>query len=103
MIFLFLTFGGEYSGNNYIGLRDEIIELSNGKIENPSISLMEYYLSVKMGISHYVFVNKEYDDEEKRKETWDERVEHEYNFITHQLKNGKIRGNWVSRYENLRI
>ena len=93
-------FGGEYSGNNYIGLRDEIIELSNGKIENPSISLMEYYLSVKMGISHFVFVNKEYDDEEKRKETRDERVEHEYNFITHQLKNGKIRDNWVSRYEN---
>ena len=45
-------------------------------------------------------MNKEYDDEEKRKETWDERVEHEYNFITHQLKNGKIRDNWVSRYEN---
>lgn len=70
MVVLYLSwekFGGEYSGNNYIGLRDEIIELSNGKIENPSISLMEYYLSVKMGISHYVFVNKEYDDEEKRK------------------------------------
>jgi hypothetical protein len=95
-------YGGEYSGDNYINIRDEIIELSEGRIEKPSISLMEYYLAVKRGIPHYSFISIEYDNQDMRKETWDNKVINEYNFLTHLKKDGKISDNWISRYENLK-
>lgn len=94
-------FGGEYAGENYKELCEEIRELSEGRILKPSISLMEYYLAVKKKLHHYVFIDLQYDDEEIRNELWDERVITEYKFITHIQENGKIIDNWISRYSDL--
>lgn len=95
-------YGGNYSGNLYKELADEIKEKSKGQIEMPSISLMEYYLAIKKGIPHYAFISIEYDDLEKRSDNWDKRVIVEYNFLTHLKTETKINDNWISRYKDMK-
>ena len=95
------TYGGEYSGSYYKDEAKEIVELSNGKIEKPSISLMEYYLAVKRGLLHYVFINDDYDDKLLRDKEWDDRIVAEYKFISHLKIKGNIGDNWISRYSNM--
>ena len=95
------AYGGNYSGELYKDLADEIIEKSEGRIQTPSISLMEYFLAIKKGIPHYAFISVEYDDVKTRDEKWDKEVIAEYNFLTHQKTEAKINDNWISRYKDL--
>lgn len=94
-------YGGPYSGNAYNELKQEIIKKSNGKIDKPSISLMEFYAAVKENLIHYIFISKQYDDEQNRQSDWDDNVINEYNFINHLALDGTIKDNWVSRYDNI--
>ena len=95
------VYGGNYSGELYKDLADEIIEKSEGRIKTPSISLMEYFLAIKKGIPHYAFISVEFDDIMTRDEKWDEKVIVEYNFLTHQKNKERINDNWISRYKDL--
>lgn len=51
-------YGGEYRGTKYKYIADEIKKL-NPKIEKPSISLMEFYLAKKSGLTTRVFTKKD--------------------------------------------
>lgn len=55
-------YGGEYSGSAYKGYAEEIIRKSNGRIEKPSITLMEYYVGRKKGLPFLLMVDKAVDE-----------------------------------------
>ena len=108
MIFVFGSkYGGEYRGEKYKDIAKEISTL-NPNIENPSISLMEFYLAHKNKINTYVFVKKDIYNERisyrKNKSNTDyvptfvddNRVFEIVSFIT-RLPNG----NWIKTFEDL--
>lgn len=90
-------YGGVYSGEKYKKEYEEIKELSEGIIEKPSISLMEYYIARKNGLKCYTFTNRKIDDLKKNNEL-SIQIKHEINFLNHFPVNGSIKGNWISRY-----
>lgn len=51
-------YGGEYAGEKYKKYAQEIQKIDH-KLENPSISLMEYYIASKNGIDTFVFVDSD--------------------------------------------
>lgn len=58
MVFLVgRRYGGVYRGKKYKWAVDEIIKQSNGQINEPSISLMEYYIARKNKKGIYVYVD----------------------------------------------
>lgn len=102
MIFIFgQNSGGKYSGLKYKNYRDEIIELSEGKIKEPSISIVELYVAIKNNILHYAFIDSKFDDLDYRKSSWEEDAIKEYNFLSHIKNNGTINNNWISRYSDI--
>lgn len=52
-------YGGKYSGEKYKAYADEIREKSQGKIEEPSITLMEYYVARSHGKKFLVLMSNE--------------------------------------------
>ncbi len=101
VIFIIGTeYGGEYAGKKYKKLQQEIIKKSNGKIQKPSISLMEFYAAIKYNLIHYAFINKQFDDKEIREQNWSKDIICEYNFINHLKFHNEINGNWISRYDS---
>lgn len=92
-------YGGKYAGKKYENYKQEIITKSNGKIKEPSISLMEFYVAVKHNLIHYAFIDKLFDNEKIRKQEWNQIIE-EYQFINHLKTNDDINDNWISRYDN---
>lgn len=93
-------YGGKYSGKKYKKYRQEIISNSNGKINEPSISLMEFYVAVKNNLLHYAFIDKQFDNREVRERNWSKDIIYEYQFINHLETNNEINDNWISRYES---
>lgn len=55
-------YGGEYNGDKYINEYNEIIKLSNGIIQKPSITLMEYYIIRKYKKSFLTLFSQSIDD-----------------------------------------
>lgn len=92
-------YGGRYAGNKYAQYKQEIIDNSKGKIKEPSISLMEFYVALKNNLLHYAFIDKQFDNVEIRKQNWSEDIINEYNFINHLETNNEINDNWISRYD----
>lgn len=93
-------YGGVYKGDKYDMYKEEIIKYSHGKIKNPSISLMEYYIAQKKRIKCYAFVHKNIDDMNYRNALSDD-MKNEIDFLNHFSVDGsKIRGNWISRYSS---
>lgn len=91
-------YGGMYRGEKYVKERDEIRTFSKGKIVNPSISLMEYYIARKYKLRCYAFIHKSIDNLESKRVLSDE-IKNEINFLTHFSVDGKaVQGNWISRY-----
>lgn len=93
-------YGGKYAGNKYNKYKQEIIDNSKGRIKEPSISLMEFYVAIKNNLLHYAFIDKQFDNVEIRKQNWSEDIINEYNFINHLETNNEINDNWISRYDN---
>lgn len=101
LIFLLGTStGGEYKGYKYLDEKQEIIGNSNGRITNPSISLMELYVARKNNIRCYVFRNKSIEEAHKKKEL-PQQLSDEINFINHFNQSGKIEGNWMVSYQDI--
>lgn len=102
LIFLIGTeYGGEYQGKKYMRQKEEITKLSRGKIENPSISLMEYYLARTQDLTCYAFTCCEMDDP-IFKGSLSQDLRNEINFLTHFSRDGvNIVGNWVTRYNSV--
>lgn len=91
-------YGGVYKGEKYQEEKDEIFRNSEGKIKEPSISLMEFYVARKHNLRCYAFVSQSIDDASYQEVLSDE-IKTEIKFLTHFTTNGnKIRGNWLSRY-----
>lgn len=102
IIFIFgKTNGGKYSGDKYKEYCEEIIKLSNGRVKEPSISLVEFYTAIKKNILHYAFIDVNFDDELYKKINYKEEAIKEYNFLSHLKKEGIINDNWISRYTDL--
>ena len=94
-------YGGYYKGNDYLNEKEEIKSLSGGKISNPSISLMEYYIARKNKSKCYVFMAEEIEDKYQNK-LLKEEMKSEIDFITHfQLDDNIIKGNWISHYKDM--
>jgi hypothetical protein len=94
-------YGGLYKGENYKKQRDEIQHLSKGKIKDPSISLMEYYVARTNKRKCYVYVHSNIDNPDYRS-TLSEDIQNEIKFLTHFSVDGKtIVGNWMSRYSSI--
>ena len=101
-------YGGKYAGSKYKKYADEIKHKSKGKIEEPSISLMEYYVARCNNVDCKVFVLKNVLDEKTAKkknqqlqnQKCDVRVFNIVNFITHITVNGKREGNWFNTFSN---
>lgn len=94
-------YGGYYKGNDYLDEKEEIKSLSGGKISNPSISLMEYYIARKNKSKCYVFMAEEIEDKYQNK-LLKEEMKSEIDFITHfQLNDNIIKGNWISHYKDM--
>ena len=93
------NYGGEYAGEKYKNLVSEIKEGSNGKIEKPSISLMEFYIAKKKGIPCNVFRSREVEIA-KAEGILEEKLCNEINYINHfnTPEQKKIHGNWMSTY-----
>lgn len=101
-------YGSPYSGEKYKSVVQEIVSESQGKIENPSISFMEYYLARKYNKKIFVFVDKKVYDEkqiysrneknfEKYNPVFTDKIDvfHIINFITHQKTD-----NWFRIYSD---
>ncbi len=102
MIFIFgENSGGKYSGIKYKNYCDEIFELSEGKVKEPSISIVELYVAIKNNILHYAFIDSKFDDLDYRQSNWEDNAIKEYNFLTHIKDNGLINNNWISGYSNV--
>lgn len=94
------SYGGEYSGNNYVKEKEEIVEQSAGKIVAPSISMMEYYIARKNNLKCYIFMSSEIE-EKRRKRTINNDLKAEIDFLNHfKPSNDKIKGNWITIYNN---
>lgn len=103
LIFLIGTsYGGEYAGEKYMSYIKEIQDLSNGEIEKPSISLMEYYAARKAGLSCYTYRSSVVEKMKKDK-SLPEKLCKEINFITHfsLIDEPKIKGNWIDTYKSI--
>lgn len=103
--FIFIVgreYGGIYSGENYAKEKDEICTLSNGKITQPSISLLEYYIARKHKLHCYVFASTEIE-EKKRAGDLDVKMKAEIDFINHFRLNAgdPIKGNWINWYQDI--
>lgn len=61
-------YGGEYSGEKYKEYASEITRKSRGKIEKPSITLMEYYVARKHGKHFLTFMSQEVEEYAKTQE-----------------------------------
>lgn len=101
-------YGGNYSGNNYKKIKEQIIQDSMEKITSPSISLMELYaFRNKKNKFYHIFVSKTImnclKDEIKRKEQGiDEKIVKEVNFLNHLANSDKkIQGNWFHVYTDI--
>ena len=102
--FLFLIgeeYGGIYKGEKYKKQRDELIELSEGKIAKPSISLMEFYIARKSGLNCCVFASNNIE-KMKQEETLNDEIKNEINFVNHFKLHPKlpIKGNWINWYKD---
>lgn len=97
-----IVYGGIYAGSKYKEYVKEIEKESKGKITQPSISLMEFYIGKRKGLTYRIFVQREILDEKKiydeNKDTYNGKVQPRVfdlvNFINHITKNGKRSGNW---------
>ena len=90
-------YGGEYGGSKYKDYVDIIKEQSKGKIVNPSISLMEYFVAKNNKIDCKVLILKEISNVKKAREEYpnvDDKVFAMINFINHRRKDDGNRSNW---------
>lgn len=94
-------YGGVYAGKKYEQYKQEIINNSDNKIENPSISLMEFYVAIKHNLIHYAFIDKQFDNMKVREQNWNKNVIKEYQFINHLKTKNEINDNWISRYDSI--
>ena len=107
-------YGGIYAGDKYKNYIEEIRKESGGRIQNPSISLMEFYIGRKKGLKYRIFVKgqvieekKIYDSSENKNE-FVGKTEREVftliNFINHikdQKNECKRGGNWLFIYDSI--
>jgi hypothetical protein len=97
------SYGGIYTGNEYTDYAKEIKAKSNGMIEEPSISLMEFYIAKIKKLEYKIFVLENVLDE-KRANTpnkCDEKVFKIINYINHLSdENEERRGNWFTKFKN---
>ena len=82
-------YGGEYAGGKYQRISQEIIDKSKGRIQHPSITLMEYYTARKNKKKFIVFMMKSievyHDSEEYQKRkglSWTEKSDMDKMAIT---------------------
>ena len=82
-------YGGEYAGGKYQSISQEIIDKSKGRIQHPSITLMEYYTARKNKKKFIVFMMKSievyHDSEEYQKRkglSWTEKSDMDKMAIT---------------------
>ena len=102
MVFIMgMEYGGVYAGTKYMKYADEIKERSNGKIEEPSVSLMEYYVARRNDIMVYAYRSEEVEIAHRAKKI-DERQRAEINFINHFTTPQKksVHGNWITTYQS---
>lgn len=104
--FLFVIgekYGGIYSGEDYCKERDEIVALSHGKVDEPSISLMEFYIARKHNLNCFVFARAEIEEKKKEKDL-DIKLTNEINFINHFRLDQEepIKGNWINWYSDIK-
>lgn len=93
-------YGGTYSGIKYRREYEEIKSKSEGKITEPSISLMEYYVARKNSLKCYAFISDKIDDPEYKAKL-PENIQNEYKFLNHFPEDSTIKGNWISRYSSI--
>ncbi len=102
-------YGGIYAGDRYESYIEKIRKESGGEIEQPSISLMEFFVGKSKGLVYRIFVQKRVLDEkkvyEKDKENYngyiDKRVFKLINFINHLEDEGKKKGNWFVNFDSI--
>lgn len=94
------TPGGEYSGNNYLTEKNEIIGKSEGRIKEPSISLMELYVARKNNIKCYIYRSRSIEEAHQNK-TLPQAIRAEINYINHFNRDGVIEGNWMTTYQDI--
>lgn len=104
-------YGGVYAGSKYQNYVEMIKEESGGRITNPSISLMEFYVGKRQNLRYRIFVEKEVIDEKAKydldKDNYVGSVDKEVflliNFINHiRNNNEKLRGgNWWQTFESI--
>lgn len=108
-------YGGKYVGEKYKSYIEEIKNESKGKITEPSISLMEFYVAKRNGIKYYVFVKKDvldqkraYDQQKSSPEiekmnliTCDLDIFKVINFVNHIKIDGKRAGNWFISFKSI--
>lgn len=87
-------YGGIYNGNLYKNIVNDIIKESANKISKVSISLMEFYMARKNNINTYIFIEQQKLD---NKESLQDELKHEVDFITHFTK-----GNWIIGYKDIK-
>ena len=109
-------YGGEYSGIKYKDFATKIVELSNGTIEKPSITLMEYYVARSKGKRFLTLMNSsiaKYKDNKDRIKQDDWRFKTDLdkmvcilNFINKLVLDTKYpvpNGNMIKFYSNEEI
>ena len=99
-------YGGIYAGEKYKDIATEILNISDGRIREPSISLVELYAAIKHGLKYYVFVKH---DVLKQKNIYkkegitgnvDENVFVLINFINHLKIGESVCGNWFLPFKS---
>jgi hypothetical protein len=109
LVFLIGTeYGGIYCGNKYKNYAEAIKKESKGKINEPSISLVEFFVARKNKINYKIFVSKtvmkEKEDRSKGIKTanavCDQRVFDIVNFVNHLQEGDNREGNWFLTFEN---
>ncbi len=109
LVFLIGTeYGGIYSGDKYKNYAESIITESKGKIKEPSVSLVEFFVARKHKINYKIFVSKTVMEEKKVRSKGkkiadtlcDQRVFDIINFVNHLQEGDNIEGNWFLTFEN---
>ena len=95
-------YGGIYKGTAYEKEKQEILKLSENKITDPSISLMEFYVAKKNQLKCFVFGDSIIEEKKNNGEVADD-IKKEIDFINHfKLPSQKaIKGNWIDWYTGM--
>ncbi|MGI6578782.1 MAG: DUF4062 domain-containing protein [Saccharofermentanales bacterium] len=100
-------YGGDYSGDKYVEFANKIVELSGGRIQRPSISLMEFFVARANNMPYHIFVSEEVIREKQEQKSGnnhsivcDERVFHIINFVNHLKDGNRRKGNWFLTYRD---